>query len=166
MRVKFSVGASILALVAGFLWLLLASKGGTRSSPGASTSDVRAYPGSDATTLSAALGRDGLAEPANASRLRFETVTTDLGAQFYLTFKLSCVQVHHYLRESVIRDPLPGSLGGVQSDVGSRVGWVVDDTTDGVTGSTGGIGDGRFFELSVVPEGGSQCSVYYYSTDM
>lgn len=128
--------------------------------------DPRAYAGSDDTGLTSALLRDNLVFPDAATQLRFKTITTDLGHQFYLTFRQPCADMQSYLEKSRIPTP-EAPVGAVQSDVAARVGWpVFEDGAGGdVRGAGGEVGDARFFELTTAGNSSADCTLYYYSTD-
>ena len=128
--------------------------------------DPRAYSGSDDTGLASALLRDNMVSPDTATQLRFKTITTDLGHQFYLTFRQPCADMRSYLEKSGMPTP-EAPVGAVQPDVAARVGWpVVEDAAGGdVRGAGGELGDARFFELTTVGNNSTDCTLYYYSTD-
>ena len=150
------------------IWALVptsANKSDVSTGAGASH-DPRSYSGSDDTGLAPALLRDNMVFPDTATQVRFKTVTTDLGHQFYLTFRQSCADMRSYLEKSGIPTP-EAPVGAVQPDVAARVGWpVVADAAGGdVRGAGGEVGDARFFQLTTVGNNSTHCTLYYYSTD-
>lgn len=148
------------------VWVLTSSDAKQHGAVDANVSrDPRAYTGSDSTGLAAALQRDRLIFPDSATRLRFKTITTDLGKQFYLTFHQPCAAMRGFLEQSGILHP-SAPISGVQPDVAARVGWpsVPDAVGGDVRGASGGVGDGRVFELTTVGNNSINCILYYYST--